>query len=233
MSDQTVNFAEEPLSRAAISTSRAGQTRTASFYQRRGKRLLDVVLAALLLVLALPLLGALIMLIRCDGGPALFAQTRVGRGGRHFRCLKLRSMVPDAEASLDRLCAADPAIRREWQSHQKLARDPRVTPLGRLLRATSLDELPQLFNVLRGEMSLVGPRPFTPEQEAAYRQAGGRAYFAHRPGLTGPWQVSERARGGFVGRIAHDERYLAQVTLARDLWLIARTFGAVLRCTGQ
>jgi lipopolysaccharide/colanic/teichoic acid biosynthesis glycosyltransferase len=167
--------------------------------------------------------------VALDGGAPFYRQDRIGRGGRLFRLVKIRTMVPGAEALLARHLAACPAARAEWDRTQKLARDPRVTRIGRLLRASSLDELPQLWNVLRGDMSLVGPRPMLPEQRALYP---GRAYYALRPGLTGPWQVSARNRSGFADRAGFDQAYHAGLSLAGDLRLIAATVRVVLRRTG-
>ena len=203
--------------------------RTEGIYARRGKRALDLALLALGGPVALALVALLALLARLDGGPAFYSQTRVGRGGRRFACRKIRTMTPDADARLAALLAADPAAAVEWERRQKLSRDPRVTRLGRVLRATSLDELPQLWNVLTGEMSLVGPRPMTPEQEPMYP---GAAYYRLRPGLTGPWQVSDRHASEFAGRAAHDARYAREVSLWTDLKLLARTVGVVLRGTG-
>ena len=140
--------------------------------------------------------------------------------------LKIRTMEPGAEAALARHLAADPAARREWDATQKLRPDPRITPLGRVLRKTSLDELPQLWNVLAGDMSLVGPRPMMPAQRALYP---GRAAFALRPGLTGPWQVSARNDTGFAARAGFDADYLAGLSLGRDLAILWRTLAVVLR----
>lgn len=204
-----------------------------SFYQRHGKRIFDITLSLVFILLATPILVLVFLLVRLDGGPALFVQERIGRDGRRFPCLKFRTMEPDAEDRLARMCRDDAALAREWQLNQKLLHDPRITPLGRILRATSLDELPQLFNVLRGDMSLVGPRPFTPGQDALYRAAGGRGYYRVRPGLTGPWQVTARSRSSFAERVRHDEGYVARISLWRDLGLVARTAVAVLALTGR
>jgi len=198
-------------------------------YAAAGKRALDLALVGLTLPVWLPIVLALMALAACDGAAPLYRQERLGRGVRVFRMLKIRTMIPGAEAALARHLAADPAARREWQTNQKLRRDPRVTALGRVLRRSSLDELPQLFNVLAGDMSLVGPRPMMPEQRALYP---GRAAFALRPGLTGPWQVSARHETGFAARAGFDAAYLAGLSLRGDLALLGRTAGAVLRGTG-
>jgi len=123
----------------------------------------------------------------------------------------------------------DPEARREWDEAQKLKRDPRITRIGRFLRKSSLDELPQLWNVLKGDMSLVGPRPMMVDQEALYP---GRAYFELRPGITGPWQVSDRNESSFADRARFDNQYLDSLSLSVDLTILFRTVAVVLRCTG-
>ncbi|RMD88924.1 MAG: sugar transferase [Alphaproteobacteria bacterium] len=201
-------------------------------YQDGPKRRLDIAGVLLMAPLALPLIAVLWLLVRLDGGPGFFGHWRVGRDGRAFRCWKLRSMVPDAEARLEALLASDPLLRAEWRAGFKLTRDPRVTRLGRFLRKTSLDELPQLWNVLRGEMSLVGPRPVPRAELAAY---GGYAwaYLECRPGLTGLWQVSGRNDTSYEERIRLDVSYLARAGLGTDLAILARTPLAVIGCTGR
>jgi len=203
-------------------------------YRRFGKRLLDLSLVVLAAPFVLPLLAVLVVLTMATGlVPPLYAQTRVGRDGRPFRMWKIRTMVRDADGLLERLIATDPEIAREWMTRQKLTRDPRVTPFGRLLRRTSLDELPQLWNVLNGTMSLVGPRPFTPEQRRHYRNARPDvAYYRVRPGLTGLWQVGPRHLSAFEDRASHDDLYWQDLSLALDLSILMRTFGAVLRGSG-
>jgi lipopolysaccharide/colanic/teichoic acid biosynthesis glycosyltransferase len=189
---------------------------------------LDLGLAAVALVFCLPLLLALMALIALrDGGPPLYRHTRVGRGGRLFGCLKLRTMVLDADERLQRLLDADPAARAEWARDHKLRRDPRITALGSLLRKTSLDELPQLINVLRGEMSLVGPRPIVPAEIARY---GCRfaAYGSVRPGITGLWQVSGRNDVSYRRRVAMDVVYARRRSVGLNLAIMAATVPAVV-----
>jgi exopolysaccharide production protein ExoY len=196
-------------------------------------RVLDLVIAFAVLLFTLPLLVLIAVMIRLhDGGPALFGQVRIGEGGRKFRCLKFRSMVVDAEARLQALLASDPAARREWDVDQKLRRDPRVTPLGGFLRKTSLDELPQVFNVLRGEMSIVGPRPIIQAEVDRYGR-GFRHYCRVRPGITGLWQVSGRNDVSYRRRVALDRVYARSKCLAVDLAIIARTVPTVLLRRGS
>ena len=199
-------------------------------YAVTGKRLLDVVLASVALLLAAPVLVLLAALLWIEGGNPFYTQERLGRHGRHFRMYKLRSMVPDASARLVEYLDRDPAMRAEWDLTQKLKRDPRITPLGRLLRKTSLDELPQLLNVIKGDMSLVGPRPMLPQQMAIY--ANPPAYLGLRPGITGLWQVTARNEDSFALRAAIDLRYAERVSLWRDLKIMAATVGSILRATG-
>ena len=193
------------------------------------KRLFDVAGALGLAVALLPVLLVIAALVKADGGPVLFAHERVGRGGRRLGCLKFRSMVADSAERLEALLAADPEARAEWEATRKLKRDPRVTAVGRFLRASSLDELPQLLNVLRGEMSLVGPRPVQAAELAAhYGPAAAAQYASVRPGITGLWQVSGRSDTSYDTRVALDLRYLANPTLLGDLRILLKTPIAVL-----
>ncbi|MFO6465301.1 sugar transferase [Jannaschia sp. KMU-145] len=199
-------------------------------YRDHLKRIFDVALVVLALPFVLPLVGLFALLVARDGGQAFYVQERLGLDGRRFRMWKLRSMVRDADAALDAHLAADPAARAEWARDQKLRHDPRVTRIGALIRKTSIDELPQLWNVLTGDMSLVGPRPMMPCQRAIYP---GQAYFRLRPGLTGAWQVSGRGETSFAARAEFDRAYEGAVSLAADLSILAATVGVVLRATGR
>ncbi|KUP92432.1 sugar transferase [Tritonibacter horizontis] len=201
-----------------------------SFYQRVGKRFLDVVLVLLSLPVVLPLIGLFALALWMESGRPFYSQKRVGQGGRIFNMLKLRTMVLDADQLLDKYLAADPALRKEWDETQKLKFDPRTTPIGRLLRASSLDELPQLLNVLAGQMSLVGARPIMVSQLEIYGKSEG--YFALRPGLTGPWQVGGRNETSFFRRADIDKSYCWNVTLLGDLRILVKTVSVVLRSTG-
>jgi lipopolysaccharide/colanic/teichoic acid biosynthesis glycosyltransferase len=197
------------------------------------KRLFDIAGSSALLAALLPVLLFIAVLVRADGGPALFAHERIGRGGRRFGCLKFRSMVVDSAGRLEALLAADPEARAEWDAARKLKRDPRVTAFGRFLRASSLDELPQLINVLRGEMSLVGPRPVQAAELAEhYGLAAAAEYASARPGITGLWQVSGRCDTSYTARVALDLRYLANPSLREDLRILLKTPSAVLARRG-
>lgn len=199
-------------------------------YKRSLKRILDVTLTIASIPLVLPLIAIAAMFVLIDGGKPFYSQLRVGQGGRHFRIWKLRTMVVDAEKRLASYLKDNPAARAEWDENQKLKNDPRITLLGRLLRKTSLDELPQLWNVLNGTMSLVGPRPMMVDQEAYYP---GKAYYRMRPGITGLWQISDRNNCNFVGRVAYDEEYYKSLSLKMDAQIILKTFSVVMRATGH
>ncbi len=196
--------------------------------QAVAKRALDIAGAGALLLLGAPVFLLLAVLVRADGGPAFYAHERVGRGGRRFGCLKFRSMVVDSAARLEALLAADPAARTEWEATRKLRHDPRITWIGRFLRATSLDELPQLLNVLRGDMSLVGPRPVVAAELAAHYGAAAEHYLSVRPGITGLWQVSGRSDTSYAQRVALDVRYATNPSLLADVRILLRTPAAVL-----
>jgi lipopolysaccharide/colanic/teichoic acid biosynthesis glycosyltransferase len=203
--------------------------RRAGVYRNAGKRVLEtlLVLMSLPFVVPLTLLLALPMLLK--GESPFYAQRRVGIGGRTFVMWKLRSMVVDADEQLVEYFRSNPSAREEWARHQKLRDDPRVTPYGRFLRRSSLDELPQLWNVLKGDMALIGPRPMLPHQRALYH---GEAYYSLRPGLSGYWQVSDRHGSEFVARVHFDEMYDREVSLATDAILILRSVGVIFRGTG-
>jgi lipopolysaccharide/colanic/teichoic acid biosynthesis glycosyltransferase len=196
------------------------------------KRALDVIGAGLGLVLLAPFFLVVALLVRADGGPAFFAHQRVGRGGKLFGCLKFRSMVIDSQARLEALLASDPAARAEWEATRKLKNDPRITRIGRFLRSTSLDELPQLINVLRGEMSLVGPRPVQEAEIDRYYGASAAHYMAVRPGITGLWQVSGRSETSYESRVALDVSYVSRPSMLADLSILLRTPVAVLSRRG-
>ncbi|MGR3454396.1 sugar transferase [Pseudooceanicola sp.] len=198
----------------------------------RAKSLLDKSLALLALPFLLPvaLIVALVLLI-ADGGPVLYAQTRVGRHGKPFRCWKFRTMVRDADAALERALAADPALRLEWLANRKLRNDPRIHKVGDFLRRSSLDELPQLWNVLTGDMSFVGPRPVVAEELHFYGSFAAD-YMSVRPGLTGAWQVSGRSNTTYDERVALDVHYVRNMSFGNDLRIVAKTVKVVLAQTG-
>jgi Undecaprenyl-phosphate galactose phosphotransferase WbaP len=195
------------------------------------KAAIDITLAALLLVLTSFLFVILAVASRLDSGPMLFAHRRVGAGGRPFYCLKFRTMVIDADRVLEEALARDPALAAEWEATRKLVDDPRVTRIGRFLRKTSLDELPQLINVLRLEMSLVGPRPIVENEVPLYGEAIAQ-YYATRPGLTGLWQVSGRSNTSYARRVQLDVWYVNNWTVWNDIAVLFKTIPVVLRRQG-
>jgi lipopolysaccharide/colanic/teichoic acid biosynthesis glycosyltransferase len=203
--------------------------RRPGIYRNLFKRGFDLLFILVTSVAVLPLILLLAAFVARDGHKPFYSSPRVGRHGREFQMLKLRTMVPNADAQLERYLAENPEARREWESTQKLKNDPRITRFGRFLRKSSLDELPQLWNVLLGDMSIVGPRPMMPAQRARYM---GLAYYALRPGLTGPWQVSVRNESSFAQRAEFDRQYDQRVTFFGDLGLILRTLYVVMRGTG-
>jgi lipopolysaccharide/colanic/teichoic acid biosynthesis glycosyltransferase len=194
---------------------------------------MNLVVALLALLFLAPVMIAVAVAVFAqDGGPVLFAHRRIGRGGRHFYCLKFRTMAVDAEQRLASLLAADPRARAEWERDHKLRDDPRVTRLGVFLRKSSLDELPQLFNVLRGEMSLVGPRPIVDAEVAKYGRRF-RTYCAVKPGITGLWQVSGRNDTSYRTRVALDCVYARERNVLLDGYIILSTVPAVLTRRGS
>ncbi len=196
-------------------------------------RLMDMVLASLALVFLAPLMTLVGLAVWMqDGGPVFYAQSRIGRDGMLFKCLKFRSMLVDADQRLQQLLAQDTAAKAEWERDHKLRDDPRITALGSFLRRSSVDEIPQLFNVLRGEMSLVGPRPIVAAEVPRYRR-----YISHycsvTPGITGLWQISGRNDVSYRRRVALDVTYARSKSLWLDLKILAATVPAVLLRKGS
>ena len=221
-------ISEHTSARATLAPANRRGRGGLGFYEV-GKRLVDLALVAVGGPFFLPLIMILVVLVRLDGGPAFYLQPRIGKHGRVFRLWKLRSMVPNAEAALATYLDSNPDARAEWDSTQKLRHDPRLTLIGGFLRRYSLDELPQLWNVLIGDMSLVGPRPMMPSQRLLYP---GTAYYDLRPGLTGLWQISERNNCTFAERAAYDNRYAQSVSVGVDFAVLVRTVSVVFRGTG-
>lgn len=196
-------------------------------------RALDIALALVALIFLAPLLLTIGLIIRAtDGQRALFSQQRMGRGGRTFECLKFRSMVTDADARLAALLDSDPLARAEWEIDHKLRNDPRITGFGRFLRKSSLDELPQLINVLRGDMSLVGPRPIVAGEVIRYKSYY-RHYCSVRPGITGLWQVSGRNNVSYRRRVACDVLYARRRSVGVNVRIMAATIPAVAMAKGS
>lgn len=189
------------------------------------KRLFDLLSVVVILVLFWWIMLGVVFAIKISSpGPVVFGHRRVGRGGRSFRCYKFRSMVPNAQNVLRELLARDPQAREEWERDFKLKNDPRITAVGRFIRRTSLDELPQLWNVVRGDMSIVGPRPVVrKELRRYYGPLGRKSYLSVRPGLTGLWQVSGRNELNYDERVALDMAYVRDWSLVGDFMIVMRT----------
>lgn len=204
-----------------------------SISMSRLSRAIDIVGASLILLIALPFLCLLACLLAFDSpGPLFFIQRRIGRGGREFSCIKFRTMCKNADAALQQHLSNSSAARLEWARDQKLRADPRITRLGALVRKFSLDEFPQLINIIKGEMSLVGPRPIVASEISRY---GGyfNAYCAVRPGLTGLWQVSGRNNVSYRRRVSIDCYYVRNKSVLLDMAILLRTGPAVLWAKGS
>lgn len=228
----SVKIQSVAMARVGVAPLRSGALRAGErpwLYRNFFKRPLDVLMVVLSSPVVLPLVLLLALAVMMDGRNPFYTQKRIGRDGRMFRIWKLRSMVHDADERLQAYLAGNPQARQEWETTQKLRHDPRVTPVGRALRASSLDELPQLFNVLKGDMSLVGPRPMMPDQQPLY---SGDGYYRLRPGITGFWQTAGRNRTTFAARAWYDNRYERSLSFTSDLVILLRTVRVVLGRTG-
>lgn len=196
------------------------------------KRTMDLLVAIPASIFLLPVLAIIAVLVKLhDGGPILFAHKRRGADGRYFKCYKFRSMKLNAQAALAEILASDPKLAAEWAAKQKLDNDPRVTDIGKFLRKSSLDELPQLLNIFRGEMSVVGPRPIVDDELARYGE-DIRAYYAHRPGILGLWQISGRSETTYEERVAMDVDYAKKQSFFLDLKIMIFAVPAVLLSRG-
>ena len=202
------------------------------FYLRRGKRMFDVLFALAILPLILPIM-AVIYVGMLHQGNVFFVQERVGQNGKSFRCYKFRTMRVGAETILAELCDTDYEVAEEWCLNQKLAHDPRVTRLGKTLRKSRLDELPQIINILLGQMSFVGSRPFLPSQRAAYNAAGGEKYYDGKPGVTGSWQVFQGENSVFAERASFDNLYFRDISFGTDIKIIFITIYVALKFNGK
>jgi lipopolysaccharide/colanic/teichoic acid biosynthesis glycosyltransferase len=197
-----------------------------------GRRLFDIVFAAFALLATAPIFAVLLLMIRGSSrGPAVYKHRRIGRNGRQFDCLKFRTMVEDADQALDKLLAECADCRTEFQATYKLKNDPRITSVGKFLRKTSLDELPQFWNVLRGDMSVVGPRPIVEEERERYG-ADLPVVLSVRPGLTGLWQVSGRNDLDYQSRVELDKRYVLNQRFASDMQIILKTVSVMVKKDG-
>jgi len=203
----------------------------AKLSSRVTKRLFDVVTSLSIIILLSPLLIYITRKVRKDGGPAIYGHERIGQSGKPFKCLKFRSMVINSKEVLEELLANDPEARREWDITFKLKNDPRITSIGHFLRKTSLDELPQLFNVLKGEMSLVGPRPIITAELGRYDDEV-EYYLLSKPGMTGLWQVSGRSEVDYSTRVYLDAWYVKNWSMWNDIAILFKTVGVVLKKEG-
>jgi len=219
----------EPKQNFAKSHPEAERVRALS--TPKGKRYFDLSCAIAAVIFLAPLMGLLYLLVRRDGGPGIFVQQRVGKDGVLFPCYKFRTMVPDAETTLQDLLVCNEQFRKDWEADRKLRNDPRITSFGAFLRRKSLDELPQLFNVIRGDMSLVGPRPIVPDEREKYGQAI-TYYMRTRPGLTGLWQVSGRNDISYAKRVELDTDYTRSSTWMKDFAILLKTVGVVVTGRG-
>jgi Undecaprenyl-phosphate galactose phosphotransferase WbaP len=202
------------------------------FWNLGVKRILDLMLTVLGGLVILPVLLVIALLIKITSpGPVLYGQTRIGQNSRRFKAWKFRSMVIDSEERLKKLLDSDPEIRAEWDANYKLKDDPRITKVGKILRKLSFDEFPQLLNVLKGEMSLVGPRPIIDAEVEKYGEDFKRI-FSVKPGMTGLWQISGRSDTDYGERVAYDTYYMQSWSIWLDLWILYKTFGVVVRGKG-
>lgn len=227
-----IRVSEDPMNLGSLNLS----PETMAPEQTQGidtlKRGFDICVAAISLIFLFPLILLFALLVRFqDGGNAIFSQSRYGLNGKTFKCYKLRTMSTNASAQLEEMLERCPNIRQEWQATQKLRNDPRITPLGKFLRKSSIDELPQLWNVLKGDMSIVGPRPIVENEIQKYGDHY-RLYTAVRPGLTGLWQVEGRTDTTYQERVEMDVRYVLNRSFFTDLWIVLKTIPAVLASRG-
>lgn len=231
LSDDTVIS----FSRAVTNPMMTKATVRPSLYSKIGKRSLDIVITISAMMFLSPLILFCLAITALDGKAPIFGHRRIGVNGQEFKCWKIRSMVADAETRLQAYLDQNPEAQKEWNATRKLSYDPRITPFGQFIRKTSIDELPQLWNVLIGQMSIVGPRPVVQDElDQMYARGLGRSsYLEMRPGITGLWQVSGRNQASYNDRVAYDIEYRQEYSLKKDLQIIAKTFGAVINRTGM
>ncbi|EQB4553306.1 exopolysaccharide biosynthesis polyprenyl glycosylphosphotransferase, partial [Klebsiella pneumoniae] len=207
------------------------QQNLAKWSSRFLKRVFDIIGSLCIILILSPLLLYITRKVKVDGGPAIYGHERIGKDGKAFKCLKFRSMVINSKEVLDELLKNDPIARKEWEETFKLKNDPRITKIGQVLRRTSLDELPQLFNVLKGEMSLVGPRPIITDELQRYNEEV-EYYLLSKPGMTGLWQVSGRSDVDYETRVYLDAWYVKNWSMWNDIAILFKTFGVVLKKDG-
>lgn len=196
------------------------------------KRLMDIIGSVIALIVLSPVMLVIAILIRRNGSEAFYAQTRIGKDGKAFKCLKFQTMIPNASEVLKEILDDDPTLKAEWEQSFKLKNDPRVTKIGKFLRKTSLDELPQFLNIIKGEMSLVGPRPVTQSEIENYYKDDKVYYYSLAPGLTGLWQVSGRSDLDYQNRIKLDKEYVQTRSLIGDIIIIFKTALVIIKPSG-
>lgn len=207
------------------------QQNLAKWSSRIIKRIFDIVGSLCIIIILSPALIYISRKVKVDGGPAIYGHERIGKDGRPFKCLKFRSMVVNSKDVLEQLLATDVDARKEWDATFKLKNDPRITKIGGFLRRTSLDELPQLFNVLKGEMSLVGPRPIITAELERYNEEVDY-YLLSKPGMTGLWQVSGRSDVDYETRVYLDAWYVKNWSMWNDIAILFKTIAVVLKKDG-
>lgn len=231
--DHFMSNVEKNFSRLGFEVSRGAKLpHFTNLYQGAGKRIFDIVFVLIAIPFLAPLMIGLVIFLHFSGGQPFFGHTRIGHNGKAFKCWKFRSMVTNGDALLAHTLATDPEARAQWKCSRKLESDPRVTRIGHFLRRSSIDELPQLWNVLKGEMSIVGPRPI-PEDELKLYGPHMVDYVKLRPGLTGLWQVNGRGKVDFQTRVKMDVRYKNSLCFWNDFKIIVGTVGAVVGQTGR
>ena len=197
------------------------------------KRIFDILFSVGVLIIASPLLFMISIIIALSSrGPIFYAQERIGRGGVTFKCFKFRSMYQDADKRLQEILNSDTTLLNEWKQTHKLKNDPRITPVGKFLRRTSLDELPQFWNVIKGDLSVVGPRPVVKEEILNHFGEKACTIFSVRPGITGLWQISGRSNTCYNRRIALDEAYVKERSVIQDMKIIALTIPRMISRNG-
>lgn len=197
------------------------------------KRIFDIAFSLLVIILGFPIYALVALAIgRSSKGKVIYSHERIGRGGKPFRCYKFRTMYADADHRLHELLKDNPSLQEEWNRYRKLKNDPRITPIGKFLRKTSMDELPQFWNVLRGDLSIVGPRPVVYEEVIHYFGEKAAKILSMRPGLTGIWQVSGRSNTCYQTRVRLDEAYVDQHSLYLDIMLILKTIPSMIFSKG-
>ncbi len=232
---QTIGSYSEQLQQTGVhhETEWTGQTDlpVSTAASAFAKRTFDILGSISIALACLPVIIIIAIVIRLNGQPVVFSHQRIGKGKKMFDCYKFRTMVPDAEQVLQKLIRSDSAVLREWRENHKLRDDPRVTGFGEFLRKSSVDELPQLWNVLKGDMSLVGPRPIVEDELERFGNKA-KVYLSVRPGMTGLWQIMGRSNVTYSRRVSLDSWYVRKQSILFDAWILMRTAVAVFKRIG-